>query len=215
MKISVIIPAYNAEKSIRKTIDSIVSQDFFKKDLEIVVVNDGSTDKTLKILKSYGNAIKIINNRKNQGAVKSANIGFKAAKGEYVIKLDSDDVFLQGILKEMAEILDKESEVDFIYCDYYEKSSEGKIKAIFTKNIFNTLAGGVMFRKKLLAKEGFYNENISFAEYDLLLRVKDSWRGFRINKPLFAITGEKTVFPQTKNGLRRHYSNWKKSIPTK
>lgn len=185
MKVSIIIPVYNAQNTIKKAIDSAVNQDFPQKDFEIIVVNDGSTDKTLEILKSYNQQIKIIN-QKNRGTVKTANRGFRKARGEYVIKLDADDYFKPNILKEMTKILDRKSDIDFVYCDYYEKSKREEIKIISTKdNIFNTLAGGIMFRKNRMAKEGFYKEGIKFAEYDLLFRTQRKWRGYHIVKPLF------------------------------
>lgn len=89
--ISVIVAAYNAEKDIRRCLDSICSQTF--ENLEIIVVNDGSTDQTLDILGEYENVdsrIKIID-QENQGAGKAKNAGLKAATGDYIAFVDSDD----------------------------------------------------------------------------------------------------------------------------
>ena len=186
MKVSIIIPVYNAQNTIRESIDSALNQDFPKKDFEVIVVNDDSTDKTLEILKTYKGQIKVIN-QKNQGAVKAANKGFKRAKGKYLIKLDADDCFEHSILKEMADVLERKPKIDFAYCDYFERTKKGKIKTISTKvNIFKILAGGIMFRKDKLAKEGFYREDIKFPEYDLLLKTQKRWRGYHIAKPLFS-----------------------------
>jgi len=197
MKVSVIIRVYNAEKTIRKAVASALNQDFPKKDFEIIIVNDGSTDNSLEILKSYKKKIRLIN-QKNQGAVAAANRGFKEARGNYIIVLDADDYFETNILREMVAILDKKPQVDFIYSDYYEKSKEGEIKLISTKNIFNTVASGIMFRKSKFKKEGFYREDIKFPEYDLLLKTQDKWQGHHLAKPLFyynrkeeSLTGDK------------------------
>ncbi len=81
MKVSVIIPVYNGQGTVQKAIDSVLNQKFPKKDFEVIVINDGSTDNTLEILKSYGQKIRLINREKNQGFVRAANRGFKAAKG--------------------------------------------------------------------------------------------------------------------------------------
>lgn len=197
MKVSVIIRVYNAEKTIRKAVASALNQDFPKKDFEIIIVNDGSTDNSLEILKSYKKKIRLIN-QKNQGAVAAANRGFKEARGKYIIILDADDCFETNILREMVAVLDKRPQVDFIYSDYYEKSKEGEIKLISTKNIFNTIASGIMFRKSKFKKEGFYREDIKFPEYDLLLKTQDKWQGHHLAKPLFyynrkeeSLTGDK------------------------
>ncbi len=87
-RFSIIISAYNVEKYIETAIDSITKQTF--KDYELIVVNDGSTDRTLKILKTYKN-IRIINNRKNIGLGASRNKAIKKAIGEYILYLDADD----------------------------------------------------------------------------------------------------------------------------
>lgn len=209
MKVSIIIPAYNARDTIKQAVDSALNQKFPRKDFEIIVVNDGSTDRTPEILKTYKEQIKIIN-QKNQGAVRAASRGFREAKGKYLIKLDSDDYFEPTILKEMAVILDKNLEIDFVYCDYYEKSEKGKTKLFLTKNIFNTIAIGIMFRRDKLAKESFYRENIKFPEYDLLLRIQGKWRGYRITKPLFYYNRRKESLSANKYWVNEAINELKK-----
>jgi glycosyltransferase involved in cell wall biosynthesis len=183
MKVSIIIPAFNAQKTIREAINSAINQDFLRKNFEIIVVNDGSIDNTLNILKEYEGEIKVIN-QENQGAVKAANKGFKEAKGDCVVKLDADDCFLPNLLSKMVYVLNDKN-INFVYSDYYEKKESGEVKIITTENIFNTVSIGIMFRREDISKEGFYREDIRFPEYDLLLKVKDKWNGCRIAKPLF------------------------------
>ena len=84
-KLSIIIPAYNAENYIEKCLNSIEDKD----SIEIIVINDGSTDKTMEILNKYKN-IKIINNT-NHGVSYSRNSGLKVASGKYIMFVDSDD----------------------------------------------------------------------------------------------------------------------------
>jgi glycosyltransferase involved in cell wall biosynthesis len=98
----------------------------------VIVINGGLTDKTLEIFKNLRQKIKIIN-QKNREAVKTANKGFKKNRGEYVIKLDYNDYSDPNILKEIAAILDKTPEVDFVYNNYYEKSKTDRIKIVSTK----------------------------------------------------------------------------------
>jgi len=212
MIVSIIIPVYNGRSTIKRAVDSALSQKFPKNAFEVIVVNDGSTDRTLEILKSYGKRIKIIN-QKNQGAIKAANRGFKMAKGKYVIKLDADDAFEPDILKEMVAVLDRAQNIDFVYSDYYEKRPDGKVKIVSTRNnLFNTIAIGVMFRKKSLAEEGFYDEKMIFAEYDLLLKTQGRWKGYYIGKPLFwyirrpeSLTGSEKLLEKAFKELEKKY----------
>ena len=94
-KISTVIPLYNCSKFIGKTVKSIQNQNI--KDIEIILVNDYSTDNTLSIVKKLeeqDHRIKIINNKKNMGILYSRSIGTLLSKGEYIFPLDNDDLFL-------------------------------------------------------------------------------------------------------------------------
>jgi len=183
MKVSIIIPVYNVQRTIKKAIDSALNQDFPKKDFEVIVVNDGSTDKTLEILKKYKKKIKLIC-QKNQGAIKAANRGFKAAQGKYIIKLDADDYFGKDILKKMSASLEENPQINFVYCNYYEKLKNGRIKINPVKNIFQTLACTVMYRREDLKRASFYKE-IKLPEYDILLSNQAKWKSFHLKEPLY------------------------------
>ena len=87
--ISIIVPIYNAEEYLKRCIDSLVNQT--KKEIEIVLINDGSTDNSEKIIKSYkDDRIKYFKN-KNQGIGKTRNFGIEKACGKYILFVDSDD----------------------------------------------------------------------------------------------------------------------------
>jgi len=210
MKVSIVIPVFNAQDTIGVAVDSALAQKFGKKDFEVIVINDGSTDATLEILEKYGKKITIIS-QKNKGAVTAANRGFKKAKGKYLIKLDADDWFDARILEVMAGVLDKKENIDFVYSDYYEKSSEGKTRTILTgNNIFNTGSVGIMFKAEKFKAEGFYRQDLKFSEYDLLLRTQKAWNGFHIQKALFcrnlhndSLTGSKQWVREAMEELKR------------
>ena len=99
--ISVIVPMYNAEIYLRQNLDSILNQTL--KDIELICVDDGSTDSTLKILKEYQEKDSriIIIQQKNQKAGIARNNGLKVAKGKYIIFLDADDFFKDTMLEEL------------------------------------------------------------------------------------------------------------------
>lgn len=127
MKISLIIPVYNTSKYLHQCLDSVLSQTL--KDIEIICVNDGSTDKSGKILTLYASKdsrFKIIN-QKNQGAGYARNSGIKAAKGEYIAFLDSDDYYLDNDVLETLYENAKKNNVLICGGEFAELTPNGKI----------------------------------------------------------------------------------------
>ena len=123
--ISVIIPAYNSAKFIRKCLNSAISQTF--KDIEIICIDDCSEDNTAEILQEYANRdarIKIITNQTKQYAGISRNIGVEAAVGEYIFYLDSDDYLQENALETVYKASQKNPGIDVIitqlnFINYY------------------------------------------------------------------------------------------------
>lgn len=105
-KFSIIVPVYNVEKYIKKCLDSIFNQTF--KDFEVIVVNDGTKDNSMDIVKNY--KVKTIN-QKNQGLSEARNNGVKKAVGEYLIFIDSDDYIEKDLLKKINNSLDNNPDV--------------------------------------------------------------------------------------------------------
>ena len=103
-KVTVLMSVYNGERYLHESIESILNQTF--KDFGFLIINDGSTDNTPKILKSYKDQrIKIISNKNNLGLTKSLNKGIKLAKGEYIARQDVDDVSLSERLEKQVKFL--------------------------------------------------------------------------------------------------------------
>lgn len=110
---SIIVPAYNAQASIAQCLQSVAEQDFT--DLELIVVDDGSTDKTVELSRQFAGKIpnlKIVQ-IKNQGPAAARNVGMKKAAGKYILFLDSDDLYLHGALHNISALL-KEEPVDML-----------------------------------------------------------------------------------------------------
>ena len=122
MKVSTIIPAYNAERTIARTIDSALSQDCDGH--EVVVVNDGSVDSTAMILNSYGNHIHVVT-QPNCGASAARNAGVAESTGRYLAFLDSDDVWLPGKLETMVSALERNPLASLAFSDYGLIDSNG------------------------------------------------------------------------------------------
>lgn len=120
--ISIIVPIYNAEKYIEKCVDSLLNQT--KKELEFILINDGSTDGTHDILKSYKDKrIKYFKN-KNQGIGKTRNFGIEKATGKYIIFIDSDDYIEPTACEELYNKA-KEEKADVVVCDFYKVYDDG------------------------------------------------------------------------------------------
>ena len=148
VKVSVVIPVYNVEKYLRDCLDTIVNQTL--EDIEIICVNDGSTDKSLDILNEYASKVERMRvlSQDNGGHAVATNVGMTYATGEYLFLMDSDDILKLNALEDTYSIA-KEKDVDFVlfkainYDDekdeYYEAEnySMNKIARIVKDNIFS------------------------------------------------------------------------------
>ncbi len=116
--ISIIIPVYNAEKYIEKCLDSICFQPYSKISFEIIAINDGSTDNSLKILEKYAQKIKniYIVNQQNSGAGKARNIGIEKANGKYIWFVDSDDYISENAFEKLDKFI--KNDYDFVVFNY-------------------------------------------------------------------------------------------------
>ena len=189
MKISIIIPVYNVEKYLRQCLDSVINQTY--KDLEIICVNDASTDSSLSILEEYAqkdNRIIIVNNPVNSKLGPTRNNGMKYATGEYVHFLDSDDWMELNAYEVLANYIEKIGQVDVIHflwnnqyeltgrivpCDYKHLPSVKKIV-----NIENTPELVYNWRRsawcKFYRRQFLIDKNIEFNDYPCLEDIEHS-----------------------------------------
>ena len=130
MLVTVIIPAYNAQRYLARCLDSIFT---IEEEIEVIVVNDGSRDKTKEILDSYQEKHKnlVCIHQNNSGVSYSRNVGLKAAKGEYIMFADADDIFDNEMFKRLIMPL-KEKKYDFVFGDY-ETISENDELYVYMK----------------------------------------------------------------------------------
>ena len=187
--ISVIIPTYNREKLIVKSIKSVLSQTY--KNIEVIVVDDNSTDKTeFKIKKIRDKRLKYIKLRKNHGACYARNIGISKAQGKYVAFQDSDDLFLKNKLEVQLNNMKKNgSDMDFcklhVITDGHicEFPNEEQIKKIRSSNILDLLCCGniistqaIVVKRDVLATIKFDESLPRFQDYDLVLRIAHDYK---------------------------------------
>ena len=202
IKISIIIPIYNASKFLEKCIRSIMEQDF--RDIEIICVNDGSTDNSLEILNKLSkedSRLKIID-KKNEGASKARNIALEVARGKYCLNIDSDDWIEQGYIKALYERAEKDNldiTISNIIFDYFNDSSKNYILNdleildekmisgeeyinIFLKNNFYGYTWNKLIKTELYKKNNLkYNEKIFMME-DVEMILKLAKIGKKIGK---------------------------------
>jgi len=181
MKISAIIAAYNCEEYIGRAIRSLIDQSFPKNDYEIIVVNDGSTDRTNHVLESFGEWIKVITLSEHKGLPYACNEGIRKALGRYVVRVDADDYAHEDLLK--VEYL--YPDIDAVACDYY--TVDEKERHIDRKNTnIVPIACGIMFKKDNLAAIGLYDEDFLMLEdADLRIRYLKKFNIHRIELPLY------------------------------
>lgn len=124
--VSIIIPAYNCSDYIVETLNSIVSQTYA--DFECIVVDDGSTDDTLRLISTYTDSrVKLISQKNSGGPSKPRNVGIAAAQGEIIFIFDSDDIMYPSKLQDCVTVFQQNKSVDFIFTDFSVINDHGKI----------------------------------------------------------------------------------------
>ena len=169
--ISVVIPAYNAEKYIGEALESALAQT--RPAAEIIVVDDGSTDGTAAVAEKFGSPVRLIRNPENLGVGASRNRGVQASRGEYVAYLDADDQWRPNHLAKLGALLDAHTRVGFVFCPlelFGEKTGQWPASvAGYThpQNYFLNMlrnipcgAGGVMIRRSLHDAIGGMDESV-------------------------------------------------------
>jgi glycosyltransferase involved in cell wall biosynthesis len=185
-RVSVIMSVYNGAKYLRPAIDSILGQTF--KDFEFVIINDGSSDSSEKIIESYNDGRIRLVSRRNKGLTASLNEGLGLAIGEFIARMDSDDISSPDRLEKEVAFLDAHPDVGLVGSNYTHIDDKGK-KTGLKSNVFTSPAdlkaclvicnqyghGSVMLRASALAKTpGYkgYNPTVGHVEdYDLWVRM--------------------------------------------
>ena len=192
-KVTVYITNHNYGKYIKKSIESVINQTF--KNFELIIIDDGSSDNSKKIIQEYENNPKVtIIYQKQKGLNVSNNVAIRLSRGEYIIRLDADDWLDKDALKILSRYLDKKKDRVLVFPDYFEVDGEGNIINRIKRHNFEKVtlldspAHGActLIRKKYLKEVGMYDENFSCQDgYDIWLRLTYKYKVGNINKPLF------------------------------
>jgi glycosyltransferase involved in cell wall biosynthesis len=187
--ISVIIPTYNYDRFLREAIDSVLAQT--RPAHEIIVVDDGSTDDTPRILAEYGDRIRVIR-QENLGASAARNTGIAAARGEWVAFLDSDDLWRPRKLEYDAARIAADPDLGMVHCGAEQFDNAGKTTAVFLGGLEGWVApdllrlereviaapgSGLTVRKTAAEEAGGYDLRLEAAEdWDFCYRVACRYR---------------------------------------
>lgn len=182
IRVSVIVPAYNGDRYIAEAIEGVLNQTH--SEYEIIVVDDGSTDNTRKVVQQYGDRVNYLS-QSNQGVAASRNLGLAAARGEYIAFLDQDDVFLPHKLASQVALFDRDAALGIVNSGWQIVDERGTVKAavqpwqqiphlssanlIIWKPVF---LGAMLFRRSWLERSGGFDTTLSQTpDVDLVMRL--------------------------------------------
>ncbi len=188
--VSIIIPVYNGSNYVKEAIDSALAQTY--KNIEVIVVNDGSTDNTEKIVKSYGDKIRYFY-KENGGVASALNFAIENSKGEYISWLSHDDVYYPNkIQKQVGLLAEMEDKNAILYSNYQTINARGKKlratcfhKQHFVKKLNNPLypilnglihGCSLLLPRQIFVKHGYFNTELKCTQdYDFWYKVFPSF----------------------------------------
>ncbi len=176
--VSIVTPSFNQGRFIQETIESVLSQDYSP--VEYLVIDGGSTDETLDILKQYGSRFYWVS-EKDRGQSNAINKGWNRASGEILAWLNSDDIYLPGAIPKAVAFLQDHPEFGAVYGEGYHIKEDGKIIERYPTEPFNrqrlaetcyVCQPTVFIRKGVLQEIGFLDEGLRYSmDYDLWFRI--------------------------------------------
>lgn len=201
-RVSVIIPTFNSEKTIVNAIKSVLNQTYVN--LEIIIIDDGSTDNTSKLFNPYvyDNKVKYFY-QDNQGQGAARNLGIKKSSGEWIAFLDSDDVWVKNKLEKQLEAVKGKSDVSLVFSNAEFVENDKNVGSFFEdfcpypnweKNVFEQILrnnfivnSSVMVRKDVLEEVDMFSQDQflrNIEDYDLWLRIISKYKIHLVNEIL-------------------------------
>jgi glycosyltransferase involved in cell wall biosynthesis len=190
-RVSIILPTYNGERYLRESMESCLDQTF--RDLEVIAVDDCSTDGTSDILSSYSgdSRVRIIRHDQNRRLPGALNTGFAQASGELLTWTSDDNRFTPDAIAVMAEFLDQEKTVGFVYSDYWIVDDVGKVQRRQSAGPPEHLREGssiacFLYRREVYETVGEYDPKLfRIEDYDYWLRVARRFEMAWLPEPLY------------------------------
>lgn len=193
-RISIYIPSHNYGRYLSKAVDSVLRQSY--ENWELIIIDDASSDDTPEVIRLYCNHPKVRTVRtEGVGLPTVCNLALSMAEGDYIIRLDGDDVFDENILLVLGHYLDQNPEVALVFPDYFLVDEFGHIFAheyrqrIYDQNhVLDMPPNGActLIRKSVLEEVGGYREDLGAQDgFDLWSKISGNYRAHNINLPLF------------------------------
>jgi glycosyltransferase involved in cell wall biosynthesis len=187
MKASIIITSHDYAEYIERCVRSCLSQDFPPGEFEVILVDDASSDRTLEIVEKFKRFpnFRVIANPVNVGVAETANVGIRAALGQYVVRVDADDFVNRELLLFLTTYLAENHDAFGVSCDYVLVDEDGE-KSTRRYAEEEPISCGVMYRKDLLTKAGLYDPRFRhLEEEELRHRLGQSYRVHHLRIPLY------------------------------
>jgi glycosyltransferase involved in cell wall biosynthesis len=194
-RVSVVIPCRDAERYVAEAIDSALRQTY--RDFEIIAVDNGSTDRSLDVLRGYGDAVQVLQEPR-LGASRARNAGIAASRGEFIAFLDADDFWEPGKLQAQVALMDERPEVGMVATDYWMALQEGdrcvrgrRVRVTCPDYLEAIFAGyachisTIMVRRAVIDAVGAFNEEVQMCEdMEFYLRVAEAYPVANCAEPL-------------------------------
>lgn len=213
--VTIYITNHNYGKYINKAIRSVLDQSL--KEFELIIIDDGSTDNSSKIIGKYKNHKKIISiYQKNKGLTVSNNIALRLSRGKYIIRLDADDWLDPNALKIMSDYLEKNPKIGLVFPDYFEVDEKDNILNLIRRHNFKKVSlrdqpahgACTMIRKECLKKIGGYNEKFDRQDgYYIWIKFIQKYEVANINLPLFFYRQHNSSLTKDKNKILKTRSD--------
>ncbi|MBH0066668.1 glycosyltransferase [Pseudoalteromonas sp. NZS100] len=203
--VTIIMPCYNSENTLFDSINSVLNNTY--SEFELIIVNDGSTDGSLKVAESFTDRrIHLINRSENRGLIYTLNEGLECANGKYILRLDSDDCYLRNSIEVMINFIEKVN-ADFIFGNaqiidekgsYMGETKKLNDHVIRKVNVINSIIhSSVCFRKELIEELGNYNKDcLGYEDQELWYRF------FRANKKMYHLDKSIVKYRIVKNSCQ-------------
>lgn len=205
--ISVLVPVHNQEKYIGRCLRSLLSQNYPRDAFEVIVIDDGSSDRTSYALGLFEEEITLIHNETNMGLPASLNKGIRAAVSPYIVRVDSDDYVNVEFLNLLSLFLAENRYMDAIACDYLLVDDHEEV--LSRKNCLeDPIACGIMFRTEQLIDIGLYDESFMLhEERDLRIRFLQKYAIHRLELPLYRYRRHDNNITNNAEAMEHHMNN--------
>lgn len=184
-KVSVIIPVFNKERFIGRCLRSIFAQTLSEEDYEVILIDDGSSDNSLKALQPFLHSLVLIEHEKNLGLPAALNSGIRAARGQFVVRMDADDYVHEEYLNILSLYLRLNNEIDAVACDY-TLVDQRQNQMTHMDCLKDPIGCAIMYRIEQLIDLGLYDERFIVREdEDMSRRFSEKYALTRIPIPLY------------------------------